>query len=1044
MRRTLCRLAASQRTADPILISINNATFYRQHPSTAASNAALETSEYDSKPIDSNPPLFPGLNFRLPSFSEPKQHWTVLSDSSAARTTFLQVLRGQHLCFPPTARSYPDLSSAEIAQKDLRLRSPFHAIQYVGFDAERGSSIGGSSMRGAYLSARYESRKEETDFSLKDYLLGNTELNADESLLRHPDESFVQTVMEDLKLSSLEGMPVTHLSNGQTRRARIAKALLQRPEVLLLDGPFMGLDPPTLNLLSSLLHRLAEAQSPRLILSLKPDEHIPIWITHMAFITRSFKVDSMGPIEEVLTNIRDRVHEINERPDPLGVTYKKGETPKPDWARPVEATDEELELVDTGRHLEAQRPYRAVTTTGYDNPYATEKELRLYSRDKSREKRRKGGEVEVLGSDNDLGSLVKHLPGERRVHMSRDGFTGANVLREPPGEALIEMKGVKVQYGDKAVLGDWTETIDGVERKGLWWNICRGQRWGVFGPNGSGKTTLISLICSDHPQTYSLPILLFGKSRLPTPGQPGISIFDIQSRIGHSSPEVHTFFPKHLSLRRAIESAWADTPLTRPKLTSEIDEKVSAALRWFQGELNPALGATEMQKREMLRRTRFDRAYAKEVNVVEKSRIKRGIDAQLTELGYDIHDSLEWADTGKFGELSFSSQRVALFIRAVIRNPDLVILDEAFSGMDDFARDKCHLFLSRGESAIFSYRTTQPGKLVRKAGPRPFESDISRAGKVRVPGLQKSQALIVISHKKEEVPGCVVNWLCLPESGSGETPRMGELDCPLELGSQGWKDIWWEENLLPVKVKRELSPQAKAVRFAKWCRSRGLTVEMSRDPTVVAEMEKQRERAYRREYYSRPDPSSTAVDGDEGVEGGENGEKVRTIGEKRREQIRAYTAMYRRREAYKNREAHLSVEELEKRREEGRRRSREYRRKLKLMSTDEEKAERAKVTKERRLARLALETPDERAERLRKRNARVRERYQRDETMSMSARANAKERRQRIKEGMSSGGEEDRLGRRGDRTGGRPRKSGMEQPPEDVKKKRGRPPKKKD
>jgi ABC-type molybdenum transport system ATPase subunit/photorepair protein PhrA len=318
----------------------------------------------------------------------------------------------------------------------------------------------------------------------------------------------------------------------------------------------------------------------------------------------------------------------------------------------------------------------------------------------------------------------------------------------------------------------------------------------VFGPNGSGKTTLISLITSDHPQTYSLPIKLFGRTRLPQPGQPGISIFDLQQRIGHSSPEVHVFFPKQLSLRRTIESAWADTPLTKPKLTYEIDEKVNAALMWFRGELVPSLGPPKWMKAEM------DRAvlgmdngwFNAEREPADPERaayhLKRAEEA-LFEEQHEMEGE-DWADKIKFGELSFSAQRVALFIRAIIRNPDLVVLDEAFSGMDDFARDKCHLFLSHGEEAIFHLKRAQSPIDM----PKITRSDLSRLGLAKVKGLQDSQALIVVSHKKEEVPGCVRNWICLPENGQG-VPRFGHLDAPLELASSGWKEIWGEKVGMP-------------------------------------------------------------------------------------------------------------------------------------------------------------------------------------------------------------------------------------------------------
>lgn len=89
------------------------------------------------------------------------------------------------------------------------------------------------------MSARYESRREETDFSVEDYLTGNTELNpygrqeADQS-----GSLDLARVVQDLNLANLVKMPVGNLSNGQTRRARIAKALLGKPEVLLLDEPF--------------------------------------------------------------------------------------------------------------------------------------------------------------------------------------------------------------------------------------------------------------------------------------------------------------------------------------------------------------------------------------------------------------------------------------------------------------------------------------------------------------------------------------------------------------------------------------------------------------------------------------------------------------------------------------------------------------------------------------------------------------------------------------------------------------------------------------
>ena len=70
-------------------------------------------------------------------------------------------------------------------------------------------------------------------------------------------------LLEQLGLKELLDVPVIALSNGQTRRARIAKAILHRPEVLLLDEPLSeflstNLD-RELTLISWSGHRIPEA-----------------------------------------------------------------------------------------------------------------------------------------------------------------------------------------------------------------------------------------------------------------------------------------------------------------------------------------------------------------------------------------------------------------------------------------------------------------------------------------------------------------------------------------------------------------------------------------------------------------------------------------------------------------------------------------------------------------------------------------------------------------------------------------------------------------
>ncbi|PKS05881.1 hypothetical protein jhhlp_007712 [Lomentospora prolificans] len=609
------------------IVRIANGTFYRRHPSAVSSTA--------------NPPLFPNLNFELPSHSDSPQNWCIVGPSLSGKTTFLHLLRGRLLSDPPTARSYPYLSTDHVPH---HLRTPDKAIAYVGFDGERmGGGINDGVTTSAYLSARYESRREMTDFSLRDYLLGNTELNPLEKNTLSPEMSnLLARAVEDLRLTPLLDLPVAFLSNGQGRRARIARALLTTPEVLLLDEPFMGLDPPTVRALDPLLESLALEENPRLVLSARPQDPLPKWISHVVYLKGDCKIKAMGPREKVLSEHNRHIRGV--------------------WHGGLR---DDTEVPETS------------STASSDN----------------------------LSTNRDV---------------------------------LVEMDGCQVKYGDKIALGNWSEATPDGTKSGLRWKVRRGDRWAVFGPNGSGKTTLVSLLCSDHPQTYSLPIKLFGKSRLPEAGSADqvLTFWDIQSRIGHSSPEVHQHMPPNLTIRQVIENAWAGTFRSRPKLDKAASTRVEAALRWFAPELHP----TWHSRTEPV-------------------------------------EDLAWADHYLLGELSFSAQRVALFIRSMIKSPDVVVLDEAFSGMDESIRDKCILFLSSGEEKVL-----QDGNVM--------DSEVKKSGNVVIPGLAEEQALICISHIKEEVPDCVREWMCLPEPNSGLPARFGRLKKPLRSDNKGWLDIW--------------------------------------------------------------------------------------------------------------------------------------------------------------------------------------------------------------------------------------------------------------
>jgi molybdate transport system ATP-binding protein len=182
------------------------------------------------------------------------------------------------------------------------------------------------------------------------------------------------------------------------------------------------------------------------------------------------------------------------------------------------------------------------------------------------------------------------------------------------------------------------------------WNVQKGDKWQVKGANGSGKSTLLSLINGDNPQAYANEIYLFNKRR-----GTGESIWDIKQKIGYVSPELHWYFDKSISVFETIGSGFFDTMGLYRRLSEEQEILIAKWLAVFH----------------------------------------------LSEQAFKL-----------LSNLSVSQQRLVMLIRALIKKPLLLILDEPCQGLDDqqtadfihlidhFCQDKTLIYVSHYDHEV--------------------------------------------------------------------------------------------------------------------------------------------------------------------------------------------------------------------------------------------------------------------------------------------------------------------------------------------------------
>lgn len=158
------------------------------------------------------------------------------------------------------------------------------------------------------------------------------------------------------------------------------------------------------------------------------------------------------------------------------------------------------------------------------------------------------------------------------------------------------------------------------------WEVRPGERWALKGHNGAGKSTLISLLLGENPQAYANNFSLYDRKR-----GTGESIWDIKRPVGFVSPELGRYFPKNQTCLKIVLSGLFDTVGLFRKVAKEVEE---LGRRWLEALTIPHI-----------------------------------------------------ADL-RLAQVSLEEQRFCLLARAMIKQPALLILDEAAQGMDDAQRER--------------------------------------------------------------------------------------------------------------------------------------------------------------------------------------------------------------------------------------------------------------------------------------------------------------------------------------------------------------------
>jgi lipopolysaccharide export system ATP-binding protein len=119
-----------------------------------------------------------------------------------------------------------------------------------------------------------------------------------------------EQLMEQFGIQHLRKSKAMSLSGGERRRVEIARALVSDPQIILLDEPFTGIDPVTIDSIQGIIRDLRDRGISILITDHQVRETLEI--TDRSYVIRSGRVLCHGRPREVLNHPEARKYYFGE------------------------------------------------------------------------------------------------------------------------------------------------------------------------------------------------------------------------------------------------------------------------------------------------------------------------------------------------------------------------------------------------------------------------------------------------------------------------------------------------------------------------------------------------------------------------------------------------------------------------------------------------------------------------------------------------------------------------------------------------------------